>query len=271
MVDSQEGLESFRAQYMIPPGVAIRYCKEGQWHEERQEGEIVIPMIAFIEEGMRIPMGTITRDNLRAHRLDPTQCAPNMFRILGSVDALNERMDLNLTQHDVNWVYNLYHLKGQGYYLKTRHPKVKLISCLPESNNDMNKDFLIISGEWHDGLPCPMRDGKLGRNLGQGLLLENHPFNPTCSTKLPLAYVHACNLSSSVDLYSSFLFFLFFSFFIFLTMFALFSNGCTNNRAAIPNLNLVRLKQDIEDRGVRSHGWSTQSGPSNFGLHHNLV
>ena len=65
MVDSQEGLESFRAQYMIPPGVAIRYCKEGQWHEERQEGEIVIPMITFIEEGMRIPMGTITRDNLR--------------------------------------------------------------------------------------------------------------------------------------------------------------------------------------------------------------
>ena len=65
MVDSQEGLESFRAQYRIPPRVAIKHCKEGQWHEERQEGEIVIPMIAFIEGRMRIPMGTITRDNLR--------------------------------------------------------------------------------------------------------------------------------------------------------------------------------------------------------------
>jgi len=31
-----------------------------------------------------------------------------MFRILGSVDALNERMGLELTHHNVNWVYNLH-------------------------------------------------------------------------------------------------------------------------------------------------------------------
>ena len=68
----------------------------------RQEGEVVIPMIAFIEGGIRIPMDRVMRDYLIAHRLSPTQCAPNMFRILGSVDALNERMRLNLTHHDVN-------------------------------------------------------------------------------------------------------------------------------------------------------------------------
>ena len=135
-------------------------------------------MIAFIEGVMRILMGIITKDYLRAYRLAPTQCAPNVFRILRSVDVINERMGLNLTHHDVNWVYNLYHLKGQGYYLKTRHPEVKLISCLPDSNNGMNKDFLIISGESHDGLPCPTREGKPGRNLGLGFLLENHPFLP---------------------------------------------------------------------------------------------
>ena len=67
-----------------------------------------------------------------------------MFRILGSVDALNEKMGLGLTHHDVNWVYNLHQLKGQEYYLKTRYPKVRLISCLPKSNKGMNKDFLII-------------------------------------------------------------------------------------------------------------------------------
>ena len=104
LIDSEEGLESFKVRYRIPSGVAIKYCKEGQWHEERQEGEVVIPMIAFIDEGMRIPMEMVTRDYLRAHRLAPTQCAPNMFRILGSVDALNKRMGLNLTQHDANWI-----------------------------------------------------------------------------------------------------------------------------------------------------------------------
>ena len=49
-------------------------------------------MIAFIEGGMRIPIGTTTRDYLRAHRMAPTQCAPNMLGILGYVDALIERM-----------------------------------------------------------------------------------------------------------------------------------------------------------------------------------
>ena len=114
MVGSEEGIESFRALYRIPSGVFIRYCKEGKWHEKRQEGEVVIPMITFIEGGIRIPMGTITRDYLRAHRLAPTQCYPNMFRILKSVDTLNEKMGLRLTHHDINWIYNLHHLKGQG-------------------------------------------------------------------------------------------------------------------------------------------------------------
>ena len=63
---------------------------------------MVIPMIAFIERGMKIPIGRVTRDYLIAHRLSPIQCSPNMFRILGSVDALNERMNVNLTHHDVN-------------------------------------------------------------------------------------------------------------------------------------------------------------------------
>ena len=124
LVDSKEGLESFKARYRIPLGVAIRYCEEGQWHEERQEKEVVIPMIAFIEGGMRVPMGMVTKDYLRAHRLAATQCAPNMFRILGSVDALNKRISLNLTHHDVNWIYNLYHLSGQGYYLKSWYLEV---------------------------------------------------------------------------------------------------------------------------------------------------
>ena len=122
-------------------------------------------MIAFIEGGMTIPMGKITRSYLRFFRLSPTQCTPNMFRVLGSIEALNERMDLNLTHHDVNWVYNLHHLKGQGYYLKSRYSEVKLIQCLPTSNKNLKEDFLIFSEEWHDGLPCPVKEGVPGGNV----------------------------------------------------------------------------------------------------------
>ena len=102
LVESKEGMESFRAKYRIPPTVGMRYAAQGEWVGARKTGEVVIPMIAFIEGGMTIPMGTITRNYLRFFRLSPTQCAPNMFRVLGSIEALNERMNLNLTHHDVN-------------------------------------------------------------------------------------------------------------------------------------------------------------------------
>ena len=129
-------------------------------------------MSSFIEGGMKIPIGKVNKDYLRAHRLVATQCAPNMFGILGSVDALNEKKGLGLTHHDVNWVYNFHNLKGQGYYLKLRHPKVRLIQCLPESNNGLKNDFLIMSGEWHDDLPTPTREKKPGGALGLGKLFQ---------------------------------------------------------------------------------------------------
>ena len=104
LVESEEGIRNFRSKYRIPSTVGMRYVAQREWADARQIGEVVIPMIAFIEGGMTIPMGSITRSYLRFFRLSSTQCAPNMFRVLGSIDALNERMDLKLTHHDVNWV-----------------------------------------------------------------------------------------------------------------------------------------------------------------------
>ena len=72
LVESKEGMENFKAQYRIPPRVGMRYCKEGQWFKDRKEGEVVIPIIMFIEGEMRIPMGIVTRDYLKTHRLAPT-------------------------------------------------------------------------------------------------------------------------------------------------------------------------------------------------------
>ena len=137
-------MESFNTKYNIPPHVGVRYATQEEWFDERETGEVVIPMIAFIEGGMTIPMDTLTRNFLRFFRLSPTQCAPNMFRVLGSIEALNKRMNLNLTYHDVNWIYNLHNLKGQGYYLKSRNPTVRLIQCLPISNKGLKDDFLIF-------------------------------------------------------------------------------------------------------------------------------
>ena len=40
------------------------------------------------------------------------------------MDALNEKMGLKLTYHDVNWCYNLQYVKGKTYYMKARDDKV---------------------------------------------------------------------------------------------------------------------------------------------------
>ena len=93
----------------------------------RREGEVEIPIIAFLEGGMRIPMRLVMRDYLRHFRLAPIQCAINVFRILGSMDALNEKMGLRLIHHDINWCYNLQYLKGKTYYMKARDERVRLI------------------------------------------------------------------------------------------------------------------------------------------------
>ena len=129
-----------------------------------------------------------------------------MFRILGSIDAFNEKMGVNLTHHDVNWVYNCHKLTGQRYYLKTREPAVKLISYLPKSNKGMTKDYLIVLGEWHDDLHYPTREGTPGgvfRSRSIVLILKP-PF--------------------LTDIFRAFFFFF---------------NGFADKRATISNINLV--------------------------------
>ena len=72
--------------------MGLRYYSTKQIATDRETREVIIPIIAFIEGGMTLPMGKITWDYLIAHRLCPYQCAPNMFRILGCIDALNEHL-----------------------------------------------------------------------------------------------------------------------------------------------------------------------------------
>ena len=94
-------MEGFRARYHIPQGVVLEYYPLDQVLTDRDVGQVVIPIIAFIEGGIMLPMGRITRDYLINHRLTPYQCALNLFRILGCLDVVNEQMGLRLKWHDV--------------------------------------------------------------------------------------------------------------------------------------------------------------------------
>ena len=108
-------------------------------------------------------MDRIMRDYLRAHRLCPQQYAPNFFRVLGAIDALDQHLGLGLTWYDVAHLYEGHQQARAGFYLKSRSDAVKLISCPPKSNKGMKDDYLIVSSHWHDGFPCLTQLGEPGR------------------------------------------------------------------------------------------------------------
>ena len=64
-------IEAFKNRYHIPREVVLRYCSLEQIMSHREEGEVIIPMIAFIERGMTFPIGRITQDYLINHRICP--------------------------------------------------------------------------------------------------------------------------------------------------------------------------------------------------------
>ena len=120
-------------------------------------------MITFINEGMTFIMGRVIRDYLINHRLCLHQCAPNLFRVLRSVDALNELMNLGLTWHDFIHMYKCHSLANARFHLKSRSDTIRMVSCLPKSNKGLKDNYLIASEEWHDRFHCPNQEGELGR------------------------------------------------------------------------------------------------------------
>ena len=108
LVDSPSKIELFKEKYHISQKVGLRYCSTEQIITNREGGRSYHSYDSLIESGMTLPMGTITRDYLINHRLCPHQCAPNMFRVLGCVIALNEHLQLGLTWHDVVHLYECH-------------------------------------------------------------------------------------------------------------------------------------------------------------------
>ena len=144
LVDSPTGMEGFTAKYHIPQGVGLQYCPPDQILTNREEGEVVIPMIVFIEGGMTLPIGGIIRDYLLNHRLCPHQCAPNLFRVLGSIDALNNQMNLGLTWHDIVLIY-LTTISSSDVFVDKYHVTPRLSFVNRPSLNKLLRAEIFIS------------------------------------------------------------------------------------------------------------------------------
>ena len=56
LVDTPAAMEAFRARYRIPQGVVLEYCPPERVLTDREVGQVVIPMIAFIEGRMTLSL-----------------------------------------------------------------------------------------------------------------------------------------------------------------------------------------------------------------------
>ena len=117
------------------------------------------PLMAILEGGVRFIVGT-----LRFYGLCPDQLPLNFYRVVSYVSRLNQIYGLQLNRHDIHFMYSLCSNIKSNYYLKVKDVRVRLISCLPDSNRNSTGEFVRVSGNWlADELPCPLSPHDVGR------------------------------------------------------------------------------------------------------------
>ena len=148
LLSSEASLATFRATYGVPEDVDITYYHQGDIEIQRHRGTntVFFPLMSILEGGIRFPVDPLVIGTLRFYGLCPNQLPPNFFRVVSSVSRLNQLFALQLDHHDINFMYSLYGNIESDYYLKTRDNKVRLISCLPDSNRNSIEEFVRVSG-----------------------------------------------------------------------------------------------------------------------------
>ena len=107
-VNMLEAMAVFRHVYEIPNGVGLKYV---HWSDALvpAAGNLLLPVVAIVEGGVRFPMDPLLADFLGHLRLTPSQVNPNVFRIVMGTVELNRRLGLDLGIHDILRTYILHH------------------------------------------------------------------------------------------------------------------------------------------------------------------
>uniref|UniRef100_A0A2N9FK01 Uncharacterized protein n=1 Tax=Fagus sylvatica TaxID=28930 RepID=A0A2N9FK01_FAGSY len=114
LVNTEESMMRFRLLYQIPPSVSLTYCNSDNFPVINR-GEILIPIMAIVEGGVRFPLHEFLIDFLQTVNATPSQISVNTFRIIhGNVNE-------------------------------------KLVNGLPSTNKGFEKDYLRVGGIWFPG------------------------------------------------------------------------------------------------------------------------
>ena len=158
-VNTSEAMTQFRHHYSVPDDVYLEYKF---WEDAlpKEPGDLILPLVAIIEGGIRFPLDPLLTNFLDYFNLFPFQINSNIFRIVMGVVELNRRLGLDLTVHDIIATYTLYTSSKEAYSLRPRDVENTLVNSLPNTNKDMTDDYLLVRGAWyHPNQRCPIREG----------------------------------------------------------------------------------------------------------------
>uniref|UniRef100_A0A2N9IVX2 Uncharacterized protein n=1 Tax=Fagus sylvatica TaxID=28930 RepID=A0A2N9IVX2_FAGSY len=155
-----------------------------------EPGDLILPLVAIIEGGVRFPMDPLLANFLDYFNLSPTQISFNIFRIVMGVVKLNRQLDLNLTVHDIIATYTLRTSQSEAYSLRPRNVFNTLVNSLPDTNKDMTDDYLLVRGAWHHpNHRCPTRDERPGQVLWR--VMFSHLFPKSFGDSNVFFFFHA--------------------------------------------------------------------------------
>jgi hypothetical protein len=153
LVNTEESMARFRSLYQIPPSVSLTYCNSDDFPVINRD-EILIPIMAIVEGGVRFPLHSFLIDFLQTVNATPSQISVNTFRIIMGVIAINRLLDVNLTIREVLAVYQYKCLGAKSNtlsHLVARNVNEKLVNGLPSTNKGFEKDYLRVGGNWFPG------------------------------------------------------------------------------------------------------------------------
>ena len=175
LIESPAALATFRSTFSIPDDVDVAYCHESDVALHQGFGTAFFPLMAILEGGVRFPVDPLLTDTLRYYGLCPDQLPPNFYRVVSCVSRLNHTFNLQLNYHDINHMYRLCGNKATNYYLKARDNRVRLISCLPDSNRNSAGEFIRVRSNWFVGdVPCPLSRREVGLYQSLDLIVFLH-------------------------------------------------------------------------------------------------
>jgi hypothetical protein len=132
-VNTEEKIDQFKKYYGFPEDVHIRYVSSDDL-ALLQYRDLVLLIIAIVEGGVRIPMHHFLIQFLIHFRLNPLQCVPNVFRVVMGTTILIDKLNLNLTVHDITYLYKLQLTDKKQYTLVARNSDRKLVTGLLDSS-----------------------------------------------------------------------------------------------------------------------------------------